>query len=90
MSRIDRIRRSLTVRRTSKSEADGAQAARPAAANLPVVVGSPERVTPAPAVGLGGDAEFNAHVLGQDGQRRGLRAGPTLLDAARRAYNRTE
>jgi hypothetical protein len=29
---------------------------------------------------------FNAHVLGQDGQRRGLRGGAPVLDAARAAY----
>jgi hypothetical protein len=35
-------------------------------------------------------AEFAAQLLGQDGQKRGLRGGPAVLDAARNTYNRTE
>jgi len=35
-------------------------------------------------------AEFAAHLLGQDGQKRGLRGGPATLDAARSTYTRTE
>ena len=31
-------------------------------------------------------AAFQAHALGQDGQRRGLRAGPPLLARAQTAY----
>ncbi len=34
----------------------------------------------------GRDQAFEAHVLGQGGQRRGLRGGQPVLDAARAAY----
>jgi hypothetical protein len=37
-----------------------------------------------------GDSEFTAQLIGQDGQRRGLRAGTPLLEAARTAYNAVE
>ncbi|PZQ60331.1 MAG: hypothetical protein DI570_14165 [Phenylobacterium zucineum] len=37
-----------------------------------------------------GDCEFEAQLIGQAGERRGLRAGPALLDMARVAYNRVE
>ena len=33
---------------------------------------------------------FDAQLLGQDGQKRGLRGGQTVLDQARRAYNSIE
>ena len=36
------------------------------------------------------DAEVAAQLMGQDGQRRGLRAGPQVVDTARAAYNRVE
>lgn len=37
-----------------------------------------------------GDCEFEAQLMGQTGERRGLRGGPALMDAARSAYNRVE
>ena len=51
--------------------------------NLPVVIPG--------AVGRSGPAQqrdqaFEAHVLGQSGQRRGLKGGQPVLDAARAAY----
>lgn len=33
---------------------------------------------------------FAAQLLGQPGQKRGLRAGPPAIDAARTAYKKTE
>lgn len=33
-----------------------------------------------------GDPAFSAQLLGQDGQRRGLKGGPPVLDAARSGY----
>ena len=91
MSRIDRIQRADTARRASRTEASrsgGTEAA--AGTNLPVPV------TPVTAPRTFRDerprgyAEFAAQVIGQGGERRGLRAGPSLLDRAREAYNRAE
>ena len=91
MSRIDRITRAVPARRTLRTETDRAdEPATTGSANLPVPVGPAVRVTPPPPVALGGDSEFNAHLIGQDGQRRGLRAGPPFIEAASRAYNRVE
>ncbi|HYD44086.1 MAG TPA: hypothetical protein VEA79_02340 [Phenylobacterium sp.] len=68
-------------------------------ANLPAVVeGEPEpaAAAPAPAPNPGPQpasdaaAAFAAQLLGQPGQKRGLRAGPPVLDAARAAYKKTE
>lgn len=89
MSRIDRIQRAASAYRASKTEADRPDGA--GSSNLPVPVGP---VTAAPRTFRDerprGFAEFAAQVIGQDGQRRGLRAGPSLLDTARETYNRTE
>lgn len=91
MSRIDRVRRAVSARSASRTEADRPQeAAGTGSANLPVAVGpvtSPrsfreERRRP--------DAELAAQLIGQDGQRRGLRAGPNIVNIAQAAYNRVE
>ncbi len=53
--------------------------AEPARSNLPVVVPQPPKPeTPA--------APFEAQLLGQDGQRRGLKGGQPVLDKAKSAY----
>lgn len=86
LSRIDRIRQSIPARAgTERPE----RAEPSAAANLPVPV---EPVTPVRSFHRErrGVSEFAAHLIGQDGQRRGLRAGPTIHDVARDAYNRVE
>jgi len=91
MSRIDRIRRAALVRRAQKAEAGSAdQAQGPASANLPIPVGPVIAPRSFREERRRGDAEFSAQLMGQDGQRRGLRAGPSLLDVARTAYNRIE
>ena len=36
------------------------------------------------------EAAFAAHLLGQEGQRRGLRGGKEVLDSARTLYNKIE
>ncbi|MBW8815041.1 MAG: hypothetical protein JF588_16605 [Caulobacterales bacterium] len=59
--------------------------------NLPVPVGPAITITPPPRNDLRrGDSEFSAQLMGQEGQRRGLRGGTPLLEAARTAYNRVE
>jgi hypothetical protein len=61
--------------------------------NLPVVIDAPtsgpEAAAPPPPRPEG-YATFAAHLYGQSGQRRGLRGGQPVLDAARSAYLETE
>ena len=91
MSRIDRISRAVPTRRSVRIETDRTEAPESAgSANLPVPVGPSVRVTPPPAVALGGESSFDAHIMGQEGQRRGLRAGLGFVEEASRAYNRIE
>jgi len=46
---------------------------------------APARPAPAPPAESGA-AVFAAQIMGQTGQRRGLKGGPPVLDAARSAY----
>ncbi|MBU2382143.1 MAG: hypothetical protein KJ861_05970, partial [Alphaproteobacteria bacterium] len=48
---------------------------------------SPAATATAP---LPGDPAFSAQLLGQTGQRRGLKGGPPVLDAARSGYLRAQ
>lgn len=82
---IDPVRRPGAVRRVKRSEATG----RPAVdRSVPTIYDPPKP----PAVGKPArlEAAFAAHILGQEGQRRGLRGGREILDGARTVYNRTE
>lgn len=91
MSRIDRIQRAVSAPRASKTQTDRTEEAQVAGAS-----GLPAPVTPVEPPRSFRDerprgyAEFAAQVIGQHGERRGLRAGPTLFDHARNAYNRVE
>lgn len=90
MSRIDRIRRTEILRRASKNEPDEAEEARDSGpVNLPVPVGRASTVPPRDNR-PGGAAYFAAQLIGQDGERRGLRAGATAIDQAKASYNRAE
>lgn len=51
---------------------------------LPVVAGAPSE--PPKPVAPPGPAVFAAQLMGQEGQRRGLRGGPPVLEEARNAY----
>ena len=77
------------LRRGSRPEADGVEAAREAErSSLPVPIDAPHpppQVEPPPAA-----AAFDAQLLGQDGQKRGLRGGPAVIDRAQVSYNRVE
>ena len=88
-SPIDPIRRPQPPRRARKTDVqrtDETQGSEPT--NLPVpVAGALKTETPHPAQGA---ASIEAQILGQTGARRGLRAGPTVIDTARHAYNKTE
>ncbi len=91
MSRIDRIRRTVQARQAARPETDRTDEARgTAAANLPVPVGPAVTVRSFREERRRNDAEVAAQLMGQDGQRRGLRAGPQIVDVARAAYNRVE
>jgi hypothetical protein len=90
-SPIDPTRRAARLRRAARAQAAGAEADRAqeaqevgGAAGLPVPVGAPRAERPA------GAAIFDAQLLGQDGEKRGLRAGPLAIDRAKASYNRVE
>ena len=87
---IDPVQRPPRPRRTDRSRVDDRESVAEAedGANLPMVITPP----PAPeSVALvSGAAGFSAQMLGQDGQKRGLRGGPETLGNARTVYNRTE
>jgi len=88
-SRIDPIRRATLMRKAAKTEPAAAEETSEAeVVRLPVPVDRVSRVLPRAAED--GHAAFAAQLIGQDGQKRGLRAGPELFDAAKTTYNRTE
>jgi hypothetical protein len=91
MSRIDRIRRSDLIRRAYRAESDAAAETPPAGGPgtlVPVEPVAPPRSFRDDRRGV--ETGFAAQILGQHGERRGLRAGPPALEAARDAYNRVE
>jgi hypothetical protein len=88
-SPIDPSRPAGRLRRGPRAEPDrSAEAALQQGAGLPVPAG-PLR-TPPPAEPPAAAAPFDAQLLGQTGEKRGLRAGPALIDKAAQSYNRTE
>lgn len=89
-SPIDPIRNTGRSRRTLRPRRDAVETPHEANEdrNLPVVVGpvinhEPEKTTDSASV-------FSAQLMGQDGQKRGLRGGPKVIDAAHSAYVSTE
>jgi hypothetical protein len=56
--------------------------------NLPVPIGQSRTADPPHPANIG--AGIEAQLLGQTGARRGLRAGPTVIDTAQNAYNKIE
>ena len=89
MSRIDRIRHSIAARRAAR--ADSQWNGEVASANLPVLAGpAVTKARPLENEPRGSEAQVSAHLIGQDGQRRGLRGGQTVLDIARETYSRIE
>lgn len=86
---IDPIRRAARLRR-ARAAADRVEASGAAEhAGLPVPQGAAYTVPPTPETPANA-AVFDAQLLGQDGQRRGLRAGPAAIDSASASYNRVE
>jgi hypothetical protein len=88
MSRIDRIRRVALTRRADRPEAPD-EAPEAAPSYLPVPVDAPRAIPRTPPRPQGA-AAFAAQLMGQDGARRGLKAGPELFDAAKSTYVKTE
>ena len=86
MSRIDPVRQLRRLRRSEPERPDAPDEAR---STLPVPVGAARTLPPSPEPAEGG-AGFTAHLLGQGGERRGLKGGSPVLDTARTAYNRIE
>jgi len=82
------VDRRVTDRRARERRGpDRRQAAKGGGKNLPVPVGPAERIAldPRPQPG-GGSAPFAAQLMGQEGQKRGLKGGPPVLQSARAAY----
>ena len=89
MSRIDRIRHSIAARRAARADSQWRDDA--PAANLPVPAGpAVTKARPLHNEPRGSEAEVSAHLIGQEGQRRGLRGGQSVLDIARETYSRIE
>ncbi|WP_397419580.1 hypothetical protein [Phenylobacterium sp.] len=87
MSRIDRIARSAFVRRPLALEAPRPHAPPPPAPPSQPAGVSGRAYSDSPARG---ESELAAQLMGQDGTTRGLRGGPTVIEAAQSAYNRVE
>lgn len=94
----DEVRPVDPVRRDDRRAADRRAAERRAAsasrALVPIEIPDepaepPARPAPKPSADAGA-AVFAAQVMGQSGQRRGLKGGPPVLGAARSAYLGTE
>jgi hypothetical protein len=91
MSRIDRIQRADTARRASRALANRSEGTEATGAtNLPATIAPVAAPRTFRDERPRGYAEFAAQIIGQGGERRGLRAGPSLLERAREAYNRAE
>jgi hypothetical protein len=91
LSRIDRIRRSVSARRALRTDNERPAEAEAFGARLPVPVGAAYDEPPTPRCDFRhGDNEFEAQLMGQAGERRGLRGGPLVIDTANTAYNRVE
>jgi hypothetical protein len=89
-SRIDPIRRSDLARRAARPDpAESEETAEAEVVRLPVPVERVARVAPRTRRD-DGQAAFEAQLIGQDGAKRGLRAGAELIPAAKTLYNRIE
>ena len=92
MTSIDPIRRASQGRRPHKTAAevsDDFESGRSASAEpttLPAPV-APAKTIPAGSARTSGDAAIHAQVIGE---KRGLRAGPTIHDQAKATYTQTE
>jgi hypothetical protein len=84
---IDPLRRPSATRRALPAPRDGA---RHDADEEVVFVIEEDAPAPPPRPRREGFAAFAAHIMGQSGQKRGLRGGQEVLDTARSTYLGTE
>lgn len=87
---IDPIRRSSPSRRALVVRPDTAEDSAHEADFEEVASAQDERPASPPPPRRGGFATFAAHLMGQSGQKRGLRGGQEVLDSARSTYLGTE
>jgi len=90
---VDPIGRPRVVRGPDRRQPGSERRAKPEAAvpKLPVPLEPAARAPQdEPRPKRGGFAAFFAQMMGQGGQKRGLRGGPETLDRARTAYLETE
>jgi hypothetical protein len=84
---IDPLRRTRRTREARTLSIDPVPEASPTHTGA----GRSDRIKPPPEAPLAeGAAALSAHLIGQDGARRGLRGGAPVLDAARSAYESAE
>jgi hypothetical protein len=79
--RAQAARRALPAPRDDRPDTDGEE---------DVTFVRDEQPAPPPPPRRGAFATFAAHLMGQSGQKRGLRGGQEVLDAARSTYLGTE
>ncbi|RZJ04800.1 MAG: hypothetical protein EON89_06435 [Brevundimonas sp.] len=79
-----RDRRAAERRETERRAASASRALVPVEFQ-PEPAEAPARPAPTPPADAGA-AAFSAQLMGQSGQRRGLKGGPPVLDAARASY----
>lgn len=89
-SPIDPIRRTPRARHAQRPVTDTSDEVHETAEDRSVPVVSGPSPAPEPEQLAEGASIFSAQLMGQDGQKRGLRGGPQVLDAARNTYNRIE
>ena len=85
--RIERPQRLISARPGAKAETER-RGSSDGASKLPVPVG-PATSVPRPD-NLDAESAYAAQLMGQDGQKRGLRGGQPVLDAARETYSSVE
>ena len=85
------IARSPSRRRAARRAGAADRRADAASQNLPAVIAAPAPAPSKPTAKAPAEAAvFAAQLMGQDGQKRGLRGGPEVIDKARSSYLGTE
>ena len=89
-SPIEPIGSTPRMKRSQRPRKDGREKSVDSAEDrsLPVVIAQAD--SPEPEHLADGASTFSAHLMGQSGQKRGLRGGPLLIDAAQGAYKAVE
>jgi hypothetical protein len=87
---IDPVRKSPNLRSTDRPKVEGAESRLETDDDSLLPVPMPHPPAPSSGAPVSGGAVFSAQILGQDGQKRGLRGGPEVLGNARTTYVRTE